>query len=119
MSKFNTLYNQIVNEGEGWDPELVPIARKEPKYVEMEDGSTKLDLYDTFDKQALFKYIIDNKELYKIMQELITKRDDRTFYRWLDSLDKKVLSNGSQKAYVQKVFSDEVESYQRNQNKSL
>jgi hypothetical protein len=39
----------------------------------MEDGSTKLDLYDTFDKTALFNYILDNKELKNAMTELIKK----------------------------------------------
>jgi hypothetical protein len=113
MTKFDNLFNHIINED--WDPEKVPLSRKEPKYVEMEDGSTKLDLYDTFDKTALFNYILDNKELKNAMTELIKKRDTKTFYSWLDSLDSKVISNGDQKAYVQHVFRDEVQSYAQHQ----
>lgn len=84
------------------------INRAEPRYVDMEDGSTKLDLYNTFDKTALFGYIMSKPQLKAAMNELVDKRDTPTFYKWLASLDKQVLSNGDQQAYVQDAFRDAV-----------
>lgn len=84
--------------------------RSEPKYVDMEDGSTKLDLYNTFDKTALFSYIMSKPQLNAAIKELVDKRDTQTFYKWLASLDKQVLSNGDQQAYVQDAFRDAVHS---------
>lgn len=97
-------YQQV---NEDWTTSGI-INRPEAKYVEMADGSTKLDLYNTFDKQALFSYIMRKPQLKNAMTELINKRDTQTFYKWLASLDKEVLSNGNQQAYVQDVFREEV-----------
>jgi GrpB-like predicted nucleotidyltransferase (UPF0157 family) len=91
-----------------WDPEKVPFPRPEAKYVDMPDGTTKLDLYATGDKDALWYHISNTPKLRRIYDELVDKRDDRTFSRWLDSLDKEIISNGNQKAAAQEMFKDSV-----------
>jgi GrpB-like predicted nucleotidyltransferase (UPF0157 family) len=76
------------------------------KYVNLEDGRTVLDLHDSNQKTDLFSYIMENPNHRRTFEALIDSRDTPGLYQWLESLDKSVLSSGSQKSYVSHVFRD-------------
>lgn len=90
-------------------------------YVNLSDGRTVLDLYDSADKTALFLYVVDNPKHRAVFDELIDSRDISALYEWVEALGNNVISNGSQKSYLAHVFREcvmekfpsEKENYQK------
>ncbi len=85
---------------------MLEYSNTKPKYVNLEDGRTVLDLYDSPEKTDLFAYIMDRPQHRKTFEDLVDSRDTAGLYKWLDSLDNNVLSNGFQKSYLADVFRD-------------
>jgi hypothetical protein len=83
---------------------MVAFQSQKPKYVDLDDGRTVLDLYNTFDKTALFIHIMDKPRLKETLDGLIDARDTQGLHQWVQSLESEVLINGDQKAYLLDVF---------------
>ncbi len=84
----------------------MPYDKPKVQYVDMEDGRSVLDLYNTLEDTALFSYIMDRPQHRKAFEELVEARDTSGLYKWMDSLDRTVLTNGAQKSYLADVFRD-------------
>lgn len=85
---------------------MLEYSNTNPKYVDLEDGRTVLDLRDSPEKTDLFAYVMDRPQNRTVFEALVEAKDTAGLHRWTDSLNKNVLYNGLQKSYLVDVFRD-------------
>jgi len=97
MSKFDTLFKQIINE------------EFRPKYVDLPNGQGGVDISESPDKTELFSFVMDRKHLKEPMMELIKQGDIDGAFNWVRNLDKTyVISNDNQKTYLMDAIREEI-----------
>jgi hypothetical protein len=79
-----------------------------PKYVEMQDGRNMVDISEIPDKTALFGYVMDKPKLKEQFNDVLKSNDMGSVFKWIQTLDNEVLSNGHQREYLANVSREQI-----------